>query len=71
MSKKIFACAIIIFFLVFLLAILISEILSQPAPKLPPRPDKVRAQIQASRDLGINGFMLWNVSNNFTIEVFE
>ncbi len=33
--------------------------------------DKVNAQIQAGRDLGINGFMLWNASNNFTIEVFK
>ena len=34
-------------------------------------PEKVRAEIQAGRDLGINGFMLWNASNNFTIEVLK
>ena len=34
-------------------------------------PEKVLAQIQAARDLGINGFMLWNASNNFTIEVLK
>lgn len=34
-------------------------------------PEKVRAEIQAGRDLGVNGFMLWNASNNFTIEVFK
>ncbi len=33
--------------------------------------ENVHAQIQASRDLGINGFMLWNASNNFTIEVLN
>lgn len=31
-------------------------------------PDKVWAQIQASRDLGINGFMLWNAASNFTVK---
>lgn len=30
-------------------------------------PKEVLAQIQACRDLGINGFMLWNASSNFTI----
>ncbi len=34
-------------------------------------PDKVRAEIQAGYDLGIRGFMLWNASNNFTIEVLK
>ncbi|MDP3052061.1 MAG: putative glycoside hydrolase [bacterium] len=34
-------------------------------------PDKVRAEIQAGYDLGIKGFMLWNASNNFTIEVLK
>ncbi len=34
-------------------------------------PDKVRTQIQAGRDLGIKGFMLWNANNNFTIEVLK
>lgn len=43
MGKKLFACVIITFFLVFLSAILISEILSQPAPKLPPKSDEIRA----------------------------
>ncbi|PJC25438.1 MAG: hypothetical protein CO056_00405 [Candidatus Tagabacteria bacterium CG_4_9_14_0_2_um_filter_41_11] len=33
--------------------------------------DNVHAQIQACRDLGINGFMLWNANNNFTIEVLK
>jgi len=33
--------------------------------------DKVAAQIQASRDLGINGFMLWNAASNFTTSVFK
>jgi hypothetical protein len=34
-------------------------------------PEKVRSQIQASRDLDIKSFMLWNANNNFTIEVFK
>lgn len=33
--------------------------------------DKVIDQIRAGKDLGINGFMLWNVNSNFTIGVFE
>jgi len=33
--------------------------------------DKVLAQIQACRDLGINGFMLWNANSNFTSGVFD
>ncbi len=33
--------------------------------------ENVLAQIQAGRDLGINGFMLWNASNNFNIEVLN
>lgn len=33
--------------------------------------ENVRAQIKAGEDLGIYGFMLWNASNNFTIEVLN
>jgi hypothetical protein len=33
--------------------------------------EKVRAQIEAAKDLGINGFMLWNASNKFTVAIFE
>lgn len=33
--------------------------------------EKIKAQIYASRDLGINGFMLWNAGSNFTTEVFK
>lgn len=33
--------------------------------------EKIKAQVQASRDLGINGFMLWNAGSNFTTEVFK
>ncbi len=33
--------------------------------------DKVRAQIKAGEDAGVDGFMLWNASNNFTIEVLK
>ncbi len=29
-------------------------------------PREVKAQIKASEDLGINGFMLWNAANNYT-----
>lgn len=40
-------------------------------PTVPYTLDKVHAEIQAARDLGINGFMLWNASNNFTVEVLK
>lgn len=33
--------------------------------------EKVLAQIQAGKDLGINGFMLWNASSNFTKSIFS
>lgn len=33
--------------------------------------DKVMDQIRAGKDLGIKGFMLWNVNSNFTTSVFE
>jgi hypothetical protein len=33
--------------------------------------EMVSAQIRAGRDLGINGFMLWNVNANFTKSVFS
>lgn len=33
--------------------------------------EKVQAQIKATRDLGISGFMLWNVNNVFPREVFK
>ncbi|MBI2446660.1 MAG: hypothetical protein HYV51_02440 [Parcubacteria group bacterium] len=29
-------------------------------------PKEIRAQIQASEDLGVTGFMLWNAANNYT-----
>lgn len=34
-------------------------------------PANIRQEIKAGQDLGINGFMLWNVSNNFSKEIFE
>lgn len=40
-------------------------------PKISYGPYMVREQIRASRDLGVKGFMLWNVSNRYTIEAFE
>ncbi len=40
-------------------------------PKVVYTKEKVLDQIQAGRDLGVNGFMLWNASNNFTISVFK
>lgn len=30
------------------------------------REEEVKAQIRASQDLGVNGFMLWNAANNYT-----
>ncbi len=33
--------------------------------------EKVLDQIRAGQNLGINGFMLWNAGNHFTISVFE
>ena len=34
-------------------------------------PAMIKQQIKAGTDLGINGFMLWNVGNNFSPEIFE
>lgn len=33
--------------------------------------ERVRDQIRAGEELGIKGFMLWNVKNNFTVDVFS
>lgn len=33
--------------------------------------ERVRDQIRAGEELGVNGFMLWNVRNNFTIDVLK
>lgn len=34
-------------------------------------PERIKAQIRAGDDLGIKGFMLWNVGNNFSPKIFE
>ena len=34
-------------------------------------PDMVRAQIQATYDSGLNSWMLWNASNNYTKSALE
>jgi len=39
-------------------------------PRLTYDAEKIKAQIKATRDCGISGFMLWNVNNEFPIEVF-
>lgn len=33
--------------------------------------DKIKAQIRAGQDLGVNGFMLWNAGSNFTKEALH
>lgn len=40
-------------------------------PKVAYTRDKVYAQIKAGYDLGIHGFMLWNVGSSFTYSVFK
>lgn len=34
-------------------------------------PENIKQQIKASKDLGIQGYMLWNVGNNFSPKIFE
>lgn len=40
-------------------------------PEIYYTPVMIKQEIKAGTDLGINGFMLWNVSNNFSKEIFD
>ena len=40
-------------------------------PKIPYGSKEVNAQIRAAEDLGIRGFMLWNVANVYPAGVFQ
>ncbi len=40
-------------------------------PNIPYTPAMIKQEIKAGTDIGVNGFMLWNVGNNFSKDIFE